>query len=1061
MTNNSATDNAGVAAAREQFETLLRELFQFDCADLDFGIYRIMNHKREVIDEFIREKLPATVEEAVNKDALAEQEQAAQDLVELKESMINAYGPEALHDDSKLAGFEGNKLVKQYRVASRLAASGRDRVAVETDIYNRLYAFFRRYYQDGDFISRRRYSRNQRYAIPYNGEEVHLHWANRDQYYVKTDKHFRNYDWRAPDGVAVQFRMRNANVEQNNVNGEARFFLPRAEKLVWDAHARVLTIPFEYRPLTQSEKVEHGNLKQQSRIIAVAIKAIPAMLSQYPEAAAALTGEHRRNSADEPVSRLEHHLIRYASRNSADFFIHKDLRGFLNRELDFYLKNEVLNLEDLTRAGREASEGWFQSLRLIKAVGGEIIDFLAQIEGFQKLLWEKRKFVTQAHYCITLGCIDPSFYPEIAANDAQWQEWRELYAIADDRNLDFLQDHPTLTVDTAHFDAAFADRLLASFDDLDALTDGLLIHSENWQALNLLQEKYRGRVKCVYIDPPYNTKMSPILYKNDYRHSSWMSLVGQGLPLAKDFMAENGVLAVAIDDEEAYNLKVLTDTVFGVERYSGTVVVQSNPGGRDINTHLAISHDYCLIYANPEQKELLLPRRNGQVEQKESPFRRTGGLSSPRERPNSEFAFYYDSNTLKIVGVGGRRVTPYPDIYQPSIIHFWDEDNDSIGNAEPSDFFNRHPNLESILPQFSNGDRGVWRWSDREKIISAIKRGDIFLKNSRHKVAVILRASVRPTYKPKTIWMDSKYSATTQGTNLLQDIFGDKGEFPYPKSIHTVKDTVEASTYGLEDALVVDYFAGSGTTGHAVINLNREDGGQRKFVLVEMGEYFDSVLLTRIKKVVYAPKWREGKPHRLTTPEEAEQSPRIIKYLRLESYEDALDSIEFDLVASQLRLDKMFPDYLMKYMLQWETKGSETLLNPSKLTRPFAYRLGVHLNGDRSERTVDLAETFNYLLGLNVRTRRALYDDENGGSRRYLVYRGTTRDRPQEEVALIWRETDGWTEADFARDRDFVKEQGLTDGADVVYINGDGCGIPNARAIEPLFKARMFPTEGR
>ena len=421
MASNSATDNAGVAAAREQFETLLRELFQFDCADLDFGIYRIMNHKREVIDEFIREKLPARVEEAVSRDALAEQEQAAQDLIGLKENIVDAYGQEALHDDSKLV--EGSKLVKQYRAASRLAVGGRDRVAVETDIYNRLYAFFRRYYQDGDFISRRRYSRNERYAIPYNGEEVHLHWANRDQYYVKTDKHFRNYDWRAPDGVAVQFRMRNANVEQNNVNGEARFFLPRAKKLAWDADARVLTIPFEYRPLTQPEKVKYGNQKQQSKIIAVAIEAIPDGLSQHPEAAAALTGEHRRNSAGEPISRLEHHLIRYASRNTADFFIHKDLRGFLNRELDFYLKNEVLNLEDLTRAGREASEGWFQSLRLIKAVGGEIIDFLAQIEGFQKLLWEKRKFVTQARYCITLGCVDPSFYPEIAANDAQWREW--------------------------------------------------------------------------------------------------------------------------------------------------------------------------------------------------------------------------------------------------------------------------------------------------------------------------------------------------------------------------------------------------------------------------------------------------------------------------------------------------------------------------------------------------------------------------------------------------------------------------------------------------------------
>ena len=102
--------------------------------------------------------------------------------------------------------------------------------------------------------------------------------------------------------------------------------------------------------------------------------------------------------------------------------------------------------------------------------------------------------------------------------------------------------------------------------------------------------------------------------------------------------------------------------------------------------------------------------------------------------------------------------------------------------------------------------------------------------------------------------------------------------------------------------IVLDYFAGSGTTGHAVINLNREDGGERKFILVEMGEHFDTVLLPRIKKVIYAPEWKAGKPQRMATKEEAERSPRIVKYIRLESYEDALDGIGFDEDAGRLKL---------------------------------------------------------------------------------------------------------------------------------------------------------------
>ena len=138
-------------------------------------------------------------------------------------------------------------------------------------------------------------------------------------------------------------------------------------------------------------------------------------------------------------------------------------------------------------------------------------------------------------------------------------------------------------------------------------------------------------------------------------------------------------------------------------------------------------------------------------------------------------------------------------------------------------------------------------------------------------------------------------------------------------------------------------------------------------------------------------------------------------------------------------------------MLKWETKQSETLLNAAKLTRPFDYMLGGQVNGEKRELTADVAETFAYLLGLNVRTRR-VHDDDG---RRYLVYRGEAREEPGRQVAVVWRETEGWTQEDFARDREFVEERGLVQGADVVYVNGDSV-ISNAQAVEPIFKARMF-----
>ena len=306
---------------------------------------------------------------------------------------------------------------------------------------------------------------------------------------------------------------------------------------------------------------------------------------------------------------------------------------------------------------------------------------------------------------------------------------------------------------------------------------------------------------------------------------------------------------------------------------------------------------------------------------------------------------------------------------------------------------------------------------------------------------------------PKTWWDRKEYASSNHGARALKNLFLEN-PFDFPKSVILVEDCIRASG-GNSYASILDYFAGSGTTGHAVINLNRGDCGQRKFILVEMGDYFDTVLLPRIKKVTFAPEWKAGKPQRTATDEEAECSPRIVKYIRLESYEDALDSIEFEHPSERMDLANTSTEYLLKYMLKWETKGSETLLNAAKLASPFSYRVMVHVNGERKERTVDAAETFNCLLGLNVRHRKVCYD--NG--RRYLVYRGEMRERPEHTVAVIWRKTEGWTDTDFARDRDFVVLENLAADAETVYVNGDSA-IAGARPIEPLFKARMFASVG-
>ena len=1026
MTTQSAASQANL----RKFQDLLRDLFQFDCADLDFGIYRIMNHKRDAIEKFISRDLPRRIAADLEKGALDRQARAAANLEEAHQNVVAALGRGALDADGKLAdSFHSIPLGKAYLEAQAAAAPGRSHQAVEADTYNHLYTFFSRYYQDGDFISRRRYGRNQRYAIPYNGEEVYLHWANSDQYYVKTAEHFHNYDWKAPNGVTVHFRLQAADVEQNNVKGDRRFFLPQVEQTAWDADTRAVTIPFQYRPLTVPETGSYGARNQQDKIIETAVAGIPQQLDGGTEAQAALTKERQRSADDEPVTYLEHHLRQYARRNDSDFFIHKDLHAFLSRELDFYLKNEVLNLDTLENAGERAADGWFQQMRLIKSVGGEIIDFLAQIEGFQKMLWEKRKFVVETNYCVTLGNVDTAFYTDIASNDAQWEEWRDLLDIdGSDRSEKFLDSHPTLPLDTRHFGADFTDRLLASFGDLDGMTDGLLVHSDNWQALRLMDEKYKNRVKCVHIDPPYNTSTSGFLYKNGYQHSSWLAMMHDRILAGNTLLNSVGAILCHIDENEYENLNVLFTSMAVPD--GGTVIWdKKNPmlGRRRIATQ----HEYVLWRTWDESSVFIRPANIRDILNKAASLvREHAGVSSNVKREfrdwirrrgdltGGERAYQLiddDGRVFQSVAMGAPEPRTDPKFHVPLI----------------------HPVTYKPCPVPSNG------WSRAPETLQQLVQSNeiIFGKDEtvQPRRKVFLTGDTRRQ-------MSSVISDSSRG-KMDVDKLG--LEFPYCHPVSLYEELMAAAAPERDD-LVLDYFAGSGTTGHAVINLNREDGGQRRFILVEMGEYFDTVLLPRIKKVTYSPEWKDGSPKREATTEEAERSPRIVKYMRLESYEDALDSIAFD-DAGRLDLEKSIEGYLLKYMLKWETKHSETLLNAAELTRPFDYRLRAHSNGVTRERTADVAETFAYLLGLNVRKRQVCHD----GGRRYLVYRGETRDAPGRSVAVICRKTEGWTPEDFARDRKFVKAQGFTDDADAVYVNGDSV-IPNAKAIEPIFKKRMF-----
>ncbi len=588
---------------RTQLQNKLRELFQFDSAELDFGIYRIMNQKRAEVEAFISKDLLDAVNDALSVFTASASQNAEAEIAVLAKEVRQAYGANAIDANGNLSvlpQFMQLPLVLQFTAKQEEAKQMRVSAEQEAQVYNDLYTFFARYYSDGDFIIQPRFGR-PKYHIPYNGEEVFFHWANRDQYYVKTTETFRDYAFRVqPGGFTVHFKLTAAQTEQNNNKGENRYFIPRAKSPVeFDKDTNTCTLFFEYRPLSDKEKETNVKNKVQEGINTSAALALVNSVSH-----ATLKGLLSQGTADDDRSLLLRHLTKYTRRNTSDYFIHKNLRDFLERELEFFIKNEVFLLDDLggeMDADTESYRRLLARAKVVRQIGRRIIAFLAQIEDFQKRLFEKKKFVVRTDWCITLDRVPEAFYAEVAASKEQWAEWERLFKVKKPKGngkatLKFLKDHPSLVLDTQFFDDDFKDRLLATIDDLDEQTDGLLIHSENFQALRLLMEKYRERVKCIYIDPPYNTSSSSIPYKNNYRYSSWVTMMYDRLDLLHSTLPKDGAIFVSIDKTERTLLQHVLDDLFGTDNKVEELIWSMNTNNSQAPNY-STYHEYVLAYA--------------------------------------------------------------------------------------------------------------------------------------------------------------------------------------------------------------------------------------------------------------------------------------------------------------------------------------------------------------------------------------------------------------------------------------------------------------------------------
>lgn len=775
--------------------------------------------------------------------------------------------------------------------------------AFREEMFDKLYSFFKRYFSDSGSIYFRHtpYYQDIYERIYTDDRDVMLFWKTQNLYYVKTDRLFRSMTLNLEDAPDQKFAFDASAVERQSFNFDASGLQNKRNN-------EKRNLIFEYKGKGEDETLKfavqytEGGKKTKTDEILKAIKKDGVAVNE---------------------DRLTRAFRLFERQSEVDFFINKNARAFLEEQFDLWMYQYLFKRES------DWTDKRIREMQALKRVARSIIEFISQFEDELVRIWNKPKFALSSNYVITFDCVftrSEEVARKLLAHEnieAQIAEWRELgmideqftlesifrreeeaapktkkkrakqaetlsfetdagasasEAIEDDDSLPELSArYFYLPFDTKHFKSLELE-ILSLFENLDEELDGRLIHSENYQTLNTLKDKFREKVKCIYIDPPYNTNLSEIDYENNYKGASWLSMVENRLVKAKDFLEKNGIICVTIDDYQAHELAILLDNTFDRSNQLGIAVIRINPSGRSTVKGFSVTHEYAMFYGNSEGATLeRFPRSKAQLDrftQEEGVyvdwrnFRKDGGAITHRsERPKQFYPLYiqpYDKKIRIPKMAWNKEQFTWDILEQPT--------KDEI----------------TLYPIDEKGKERIWSF----KHITALDRlHELEVRDTKKNGIQVFRRHIPSEGVLPRSWFDKNtYAAREHGSATLAQLFGES-VFAFAKSPFAVQDCIWVSGLNgdLEDSdkeinsCVFDFFGGSGTTAHAVINLNREDGGRRKYILVEANDYFHTVTLPRVKKVVFSDKWKDGKAQA-----DGKGASHFCKYFALEQYEDTL-----------------------------------------------------------------------------------------------------------------------------------------------------------------------------
>ena len=837
------------------------------------------------------------------------------------------------------------------------------------ELFDKLHAFFSRYFsRSGSICFAYTPQHMSVYEKVYSDEQdTILFWKTHMLYYVKTDRIFRDLKVTVEDQIFF-FDCTALEHKKANEKRELVFAFQGLEK---DGAIRLGVIHSERGRQTKDDEI----LKTLKK-------------------------------AGHPVkeSVLEKAMSVFARQSEVDYFINKDARGFLREQFDLWM------YQYLFKDGTSWTQPRIRQLQSLKDIALKLIDFIAQFEDELVRIWNKPKFVRGSHYIITLDRIaareggldllaDLIKHKGMAAQVAEWQELSivaasfKAGAILEGKGKDrkLADAWRSLPLDTIHFKSLEL-RLLGLFDDLDAAIDGRLIKSENYQALNTFKDKFKGLVKCAYIDPPYNTATETFPYSDNFRHAAWLSMAQDRISAAYPFFGPKGVLYASIDANEQRGLQCAMENTFGAENRVEEIIWVQNSTKSQSPTY-SNNHEYIEVYARDlaavkNDERIFREPKPGFADMMDLVERLNPSYPSIDEiereiqalfeQHRTEFrddldeqGIEYDKNLDLWKGLynyshaeyrneEGRLVRETEARKQKAKIWIWREGDPSMplvsaGSKKPSVRDPKDPNFRFYAP--------IHPITKKECIVP--KRGWVWPRNplkgfsfsfaemdSDHRIVYgsdekKIPQSKKFLHEVETNVAKSVVMDYTDGEKQLTELTGNPRSFPNPKPTSLISRFILQTTD--ENEWVLDFFAGSGSTAQAVVDAYHTDRQRRRFLMVEMADYFESTILPRVKRVFAAGKWKDGKPVIMGGP------GLFCKVCHLEQYEEAISNAVYAGHDDDLFRNTKTDPY-SQYVFFQDSKMARAIELDYKKDS-----VDVHL--DRLYPDIDLAETLSCVTG--------------------------------------------------------------------------------------------------